>query len=63
MRLFEVGFFNKKNKLVLYPELEGKKALKLMVSLSKKGYKVKARTNANGVEEFLTLKEMLEVVL
>jgi hypothetical protein len=62
MRKFNVLLTHKKKKLVYY-NLTGEKALRLMKSLSKRKFKCLAHTEANGVTEFLTLKEMQEAII
>lgn len=64
MRTFDVGFYySKKNKNLVYRDLEGQKAIKLMESLEKKGFSPLAETKSFGTYEYLTLRQMKEAVL
>jgi len=62
MRKFNVVFWHKK-KNVVYRDLEGLKAIKLMEDLTKKGFQVYASTYSFGIHDVLTLSEMKESVL
>ena len=46
-----------------YPYLDGYEAIDIMESLKKRGFDTVAYTNGFGIEENLSLDEMLEVVI
>ncbi len=62
MRKFDVLLEHKKKRL-LYKDLEGKKAIKLMQELKRRKYKTVAFTQSIGFIETLTLEQMQESVL
>ena len=64
MRKFDVVLYcGKRDKNLIYKDLEGKKAIKLMESLKKRSFDPKAYTFSSGYCEVLTLSEMKESVL
>ncbi len=60
MRQFEVAI-TVKGKKTKYPPMGGNKALALMERLTQRGFSPLALTNANGVDDVLTLNEMKEI--
>lgn len=67
-RKFTVVVYRKGKSAVSYPArgcqlLDGQRALALMRSMQKRGLESVAITNANGIEETLTLDEMERVTL
>lgn len=62
MRKFDVLLEHKKKRL-LYKDLTGEKAIKLMEELKKRKYETFAFTESQGYVETLTLEEMKESVI
>ena len=62
-RQFEVVVPRPRKPALLYPPMNGDKALRNMETLTGRGFKPIARTTANGITETLTLQEMREVYL
>jgi len=54
-RKFQVVVTERK---LIYPPLEGERALRCMRVLAERGYETEALTSANGIDEALTLAEM-----
>jgi len=62
MRKFDV-FVRPKKKTLVYSDLTGVKAIKLMESLTERGFKPICRTEANNFVEYLDIKQMKESVI
>lgn len=62
MRKFDVLLIHKGKKLA-YRDLTGQKSIKLMKWLKDKNINCIAYTKASGIEAYLTLEQMIEVVL
>jgi hypothetical protein len=62
MRTFDVTF-TYKGKRLAYRKLSGKKAIKILEDLTKKGFECGATTQENNIFEGITLEQMKESVL
>lgn len=59
--MFDVFVIRPEQKPLRYPDLNGNKALGLMLEMKKRGFDTVAETKANGISEELSLDEMNHV--